>query len=104
AHGIAVVPAVKRGFATAGAKDKLVVFDLETLKVTKEIATGKKPDACLHVTTTNEVWTMNGKDGTVTCVDPSTLAVASTIEVGGKLEFAAESASRGQVFVNVEDQ
>lgn len=104
AHGIAILPELKRGFATAGTKNKLIVFDLETLKTTKEIATGKKPDACLYVSTTKEVWTMNGKDGTVTCVDPSTLEVTKSIEVGGKLEFAVESPSRGLVFVNVEDQ
>jgi hypothetical protein len=104
AHGIAIVPEVKRGFATAGTKNKLIVFDLDSLKTTKEIATGKKPDACLYVSTVNEVWTMNGKDGTVTCVDPSSLEVKKTIEVGGKLEFAVESKTKGLVFVNVEDQ
>src|SRR5436190_22433074 len=40
AHGVAIVTEAGRGFATAGTKNKLVVFDLETLKVTKEIATG----------------------------------------------------------------
>lgn len=104
AHGIAIVPASKRGFATAGVKNKVVVFDLESLAVTKEVATGKKPDACLLVTTVNEVWTMNHGDGTVSCVDPESLAVKKTIEVGGALEFAVESPAKGLVYVNVEDQ
>jgi DNA-binding beta-propeller fold protein YncE len=104
AHGIAIVAEAGRGFATAGTKNKLVVFDLKTNKATKEIATGKKPDAVLYVTTAKEVWTMNGKDGTVTCVDPTSLEVKKTIDVGGKLEFAVESPSRGMVYVNVEDQ
>jgi DNA-binding beta-propeller fold protein YncE len=104
AHGIAIVDAVGRGFATAGTKNKLVVFDLASFKVTKEIATGKKPDACLYVTAAKEVWTMNGKDGSISCVDPSALEVTKSIDVGGKLESAVESVSRGLVFVNVEDQ
>jgi DNA-binding beta-propeller fold protein YncE len=104
AHGTAIVNEVSRGFATSGTKNKLVVFDLASLKVTKEIATGKKPDACLYVTTVKEVWTMNGKDGSISCVDPDKLEVTKTIAVGGGLESAVESPSRGLVFVNIEDQ
>lgn len=103
AHGAVILKDRKRGFASSGTKDKLIVFDLKTLKVTKEIATGKKPDACLYVAATNEVWTMNGKDGTISCVDPSALSVVHTIEVGGALEACVES-SKGLVYVNVEDQ
>src|SRR5690348_16219380 len=38
AHGTAIVHELKRGFSTSGRNDKLVVFDLATLKTTKEVA------------------------------------------------------------------
>ncbi len=103
AHGTAIAPDLKRGFSTSGKNDKLVVFDLETLKTTKEVATGVGPDAVLFVSSVGEVWTMNHKGGTITCVDAKSLEVTHTIEVGGQLEFSAEDAAKGLVYVNVEN-
>jgi DNA-binding beta-propeller fold protein YncE len=104
AHGAIIVADVDKGFATAGKKNMLLVFDTKSLKVTKEIPTGANPDAVLYVATTKEVWTMNHTGGTITCVDAATLEVKATIEVGGKLEFAQEYATKGLVFVNAEDK
>ena len=68
------------------------------------MATGEGPDALLYVSTTKEVWTMNHRAGTITCVDASSLEVKATIEVGGALEFAQEYVAKGMVFVNSEDK
>jgi hypothetical protein len=103
AHGAVFVPELKLGFATSGRKNTLVVFD-PAFKVKKEIATGTGPDALLYVSTSKEVWTMNHRAGTVTCVDAASLEVKATIEVGGALEFAVEWPAKGRVFVNVEDK
>jgi DNA-binding beta-propeller fold protein YncE len=104
AHGTAIVPDLKRGFSTSGKNNKLIVFDLGTLKMTNEVATGVGPDAVLYVSSQGEVWTMNHKGGTITCVDAKTLEVKKTIEVGGALEFPAEDPAKGLVYVNVEDK
>jgi DNA-binding beta-propeller fold protein YncE len=104
AHGIAIVPDVKRGFATSGRNNKLLAFDTETLQVVKEIETGTGPDCCIYVASQGEVWAMNHKGGTISCVDPKTLDVKKTIEVGGTLEFAREDAEKSLVYVNVEDK
>jgi DNA-binding beta-propeller fold protein YncE len=104
AHGTAIVADQKRGFATSGKNNKLVVFDLDTLKTTKEVETGVGPDAVLFVSSLGEVWTMNHRGGTITCVDAKSLEVKKTIEVGGALEFPAEDPAKGLVFVNVEDK
>jgi YVTN family beta-propeller protein len=103
-HQAIVLPDGKSGCVTEGKRKKLAVFDTATWKVSKEIDTGEGPDALLFVTSTKEVWVMNHRGGTVTCVDPATWAVTATIDVGGALELAVESASRGLVFVNVEDK
>jgi DNA-binding beta-propeller fold protein YncE len=104
AHGTAIVPEARRGFSTSGRNKKLVVFDLDTLRVTREIETGDGPDAVLHVASTGEVWTMNHRGGTITCVDAKSLEVKKTIDVGGALEFAREDPAKGFVYVNVEDK
>src|SRR5262249_52980265 len=101
AHGALFAPG-GRGFATSGRKNELVVFDPTTFKTDKTVATGTGPDAILWVATTKEVWVMNHRGGNVTCVDPASLEVKATIEVGGTLEFAAEWLEQGQVFVNIE--
>lgn len=104
AHGTAIVPEWKRGFSTSGKNDKLIVFDLESLKVTNQVDTGVGPDAVLYVSSQGEVWTMNHKGGTITCVDAKSLEVKKSIEVGGALEFAVEDPAKGLVFVNIEDK
>jgi len=104
AHGAVLVPELKRGFATSGRKDKCVVFDAASYKIEKEIPTGGGPDALLYVTATKEVWTMNHRGGSITCIDASSLETKATIEIGGTLEFAVEWPAKGRVFVNVEDK
>jgi DNA-binding beta-propeller fold protein YncE len=104
AHGIALVPDLKRGFATAGKKGKVFVFDLETLKTIKEVTTGENPDAVMALRSAKEVWTFNGKSKDVTCLDPETLATKATIKLEGKPEAAAEDAEKGLIYVNIEDK
>src|SRR5205814_5332236 len=87
AHGTAIAAAAKHGFATAGRKQKLIAFDLETLKTIKEIDTGAGPDAVIYVASTDEAWSINHRAGTVTCVDAKSLEVKAEIKIGGTLEF-----------------
>jgi DNA-binding beta-propeller fold protein YncE len=104
AHGAIAVAELKRGFATAGAKARLIVFDLETFKVEKEIETGQGPDALMYVASTKEVWTFNGKGKSVTCVDASSLEVKATIPLEGKPEASVDHPEKGLVYVNLEDK
>ena len=104
AHGAIVVADVKKGFATSGKKNALIVFDPATFKVIQEVKTDTGPDALLYVSTTKEVWTMNHRAKTITCVDADKLDVKATIQVGGTLEFPVEYPAKGLVFVNAEDE
>jgi DNA-binding beta-propeller fold protein YncE len=104
AHGIAVVPEVDRVFATSGRNNKVCVYGPGPHHADTISNVGEGPDAILYVTSAGEVWTMNHKGGTISCVDPKSLQVTKTIDVGGALEFAREDAAKGLVFVNVEDK
>jgi len=101
-HGIALAPALNRGFTSNGRANSVTVFDLDTLKVIQEVQVpGRNPDAILYEPSGKHVFTFNGASKDVTVLDASSLAVLATIPVPDKPEFAAQD-GRGQIFVNIE--
>jgi len=102
-HGVALAPDLGKGFTSNGRAGTVTVFDLASLKVLSELkATGENPDAILYEPVTKRVLAFNGRTANVTAFDAASGAVAGTIPVGGKPEFAGSDAS-GRVFVNIED-
>ena len=103
-HGIALVPELGLGFTTNGQENMMSVVDLKTLKTTRKIKAGEKPDAIMYDPGTKKIFCCNGKSGDLTVVDPAALDKDPvTIPVGGKLE-AAVADGAGHVYVNVEDK
>lgn len=101
-HGIALAPALNRGFTSNGRANTVTAFDLDTLKVIQEAkVSGRNPDAILYEPSGKHVFTFNGASKDVTVLDASSLAVVATIPVPDKPEFAAQD-GRGQIFVNIE--
>jgi YVTN family beta-propeller protein len=101
-HGIALAPALNRGFTSNGRANSVTVFDLDTLKVIQEVKVpGRNPDAILYEPAGKHVFTFNGASKDVTVLDASSLTVVATIPVPDKPEFAAQD-GRGQIFVNIE--
>ena len=102
-HGVALAPAMNKGFVSNGGDDSVTVFDLKTLKVTDKIKVGGRPDAILYEPFSKHVFTFNAKSQDSTVVDASSGKVIATIPLGGKPEFPA-SDGKGKVFVNIEDK
>jgi len=102
-HGIALAPELGRGFISAGRANKVVIFDLKTLKATGEVATGQNPDAILYDPASKRVFTFNGRSGDATAIDAANGSMLGTIPLDGKPEFAAAD-GEGHVFVNNEDK
>jgi YVTN family beta-propeller protein len=101
-HGIALAPALNRGFTSNGRANSVTVFNLDTLKVIQEVKVpGRNPDAILFEPAGKHVFTFNGASKDVTVLDAASLAVITTIPVPDKPEFAAQD-GRGQIFVNIE--
>jgi YVTN family beta-propeller protein len=101
-HGIALAPALNRGFTSNGRANSVTVFALDTLQVIQEAkVSGRNPDAILYEPSGKHVFTFNGASKDVTVLDASSLAVIATIPVPDKPEFAAQD-GRGQIFVNIE--
>jgi len=87
--------------STNGDSDTATLFDGTSGKVRAEIGTGQKPDGAVFDPASGLVFVMDGKDGTVTLIDPVHADSPGRITVGGKLE-AAVADGLGRVFVNVE--
>src|SRR5512147_1276951 len=47
AHGVAIVSSLQKGYASSGGDGTLKVFDLGTLRITKEIAVGEDADGVI---------------------------------------------------------
>ena len=102
AHGTAVVEAAGRGFATSGADEAVVIFDLKTFKVLDRIHTAEDTDAIIYDRPSNRVFTSNGDAHSLTAIDPAAGKVIAQIPLGGKAEYLV-SAGDGKVYVNLTD-
>jgi hypothetical protein len=101
-HGIAIAPELNRGFVSNGRGNNVTIFDLKTLKTISQPATGTNPDSIRYDAVSGRVFTFNGGSANSTAIDAKTGAVAGTIALGGKPEFAVAD-GKGTVFVNIED-
>ncbi|HEY6065787.1 MAG TPA: YncE family protein, partial [Thermoanaerobaculia bacterium] len=102
-HGIAEAPALDRGFTSNGRSSTVTVFSLSKLAPVGEVkTTGENPDAILYDPFTKRIFTFNGRGKNATAIDAASSAVAGTIALGAKPEFAVTDEA-GKVFVNLED-
>lgn len=101
-HGIALAPALQRGFTSNGRDSSVTIFDLKTLAVLGRVkVTGANPDAIHFDAATKRVFTFNGRSANATALDATTGNVVGTIALAGKPEFA-QTDGRGRLFVNIE--
>ena len=102
-HGIAVVPGSGRGIITNGRSNTATIFDLKTLKLVKELPTGKNPDALLYDKFSDRVFIFNHSGGTATVIDIRKATVIGTVDLAGEGVEAGVSDDQGTIFVNMED-
>ena len=104
AHGVALVPNRDRGYVSSGGDNRLVVFDLKSLKTIQDITvTGKNPDAVLFDASTDHVFAFNGGSNSADVIDAASGKILTTISLPGKPELAVTD-NHGKVFVNLEDK
>jgi DNA-binding beta-propeller fold protein YncE len=101
-HGIALAPALNRGFITNGRGNNVTVFDLKTLKAISQVPTGDNPDSVRFEPKSGRVFTFNGRGNNSTAIDAKSGMVVATIPMGGKPEFSVAD-DKGNVYVNIED-
>ncbi|WP_243287996.1 YncE family protein [Geothrix terrae] len=102
-HGVALAPALDRGFTSNGRSSTITIFRLSTLEALGQAkATGEGPDAILFEPSTQRVFSFNGRGKNATVFDAATGNAVGTIPFGHKPEFAVTD-GKGHVFVNLED-
>ena len=102
-HGVALAPALNRGFISNGGDNTVTIFDLKTLKKIDAVKVGERPDAIIYEPFSKRVFTFNARSHDSTALDAATGKVLGTIALGGKPEFAV-SDGKGKLYVNIEDK
>ena len=102
-HGIAFDVATGKGFTSNGRLNTVTVFDLNTNKVTDQIAVGQNPDAIFYETFSKKIITCNGRGKNLSIIDPLTNKTIDSVDVGGKPETAV-SDGVGKIYINIEDK
>ncbi len=87
-HGVALVPALNKGFITDGDAGTVIVFDLKTLKPTKTIKAEDDADWILYDNASKRIFVFNGSSKTSTVIDPVKEEVIKSIPLGGAPEQA----------------
>jgi DNA-binding beta-propeller fold protein YncE len=102
-HGIALVPALNKGFTSNGREGTVSIFDMKTLKTLSKVKVGENPDAILYDPASKRIFTFNGRSHDASVLDADQGKVIGTIKLDGKPEFGV-SDQQGGVFVNIEDK
>lgn len=101
-HGIALAPALGRGFTSNGRDSTVTVFDLKTLAGIARVNVGaRNPDAIAFDPFSKRVFTMNGGSANATAIDAATGKVAGTVDLGGRPEEIVPD-GKGHLYINIE--
>jgi DNA-binding beta-propeller fold protein YncE len=84
-HGVLVVPALHRVYATATGTNEVVGVDEDTGQVLTRTPTGDYPDGLAYDPRRNTVWTTNETGGTETVIDAATGAPRGSTDLGGEV-------------------
>ncbi|HEX5264607.1 MAG TPA: YncE family protein [Phenylobacterium sp.] len=101
-HGVAVVPALGKGFADSGDDGVVKVFNLKDRKITGSIKVSEDADGMVFDAHTGLVLVVAGDAHNLTTIDPANEKVAKAIDLGGKPEFLA-LAPGGKIYINLAD-
>jgi len=101
AGGSAVDPKSHHGFSTT--REKLTMWDSDTLKVIKTFDIGGRPDGIMFDPYSERVWVLSHTPPDATIVDGKEGAVIGTLALGGGPEQAV-SDGKGKIYVNISDK
>lgn len=106
-HGVALAPALNRGFISDGKDGSVVVFDTKSHAVLGKVKAPADADGIIYDAGSQRVLVGCGDAGVVVAiapdVDPASGKSAGTLELGGKPEFIAADGA-GHAFINLVDK
>ncbi|HYZ67161.1 MAG TPA: YncE family protein [Mycobacterium sp.] len=101
-HGVLVVGALGRVFATATGTNQVIAIDENTGTEIGRAPTGEYPDGLAYDPRRNAVWTTNETAGTETVVDAATLQPRGTIDLGGEVGNVNYDSTTDRILVAVQ--
>ncbi|EIL92992.1 hypothetical protein AB7849_14965 [Rhodanobacter sp. 115] len=101
-HGVLVVPALDRVYATATGTDQLVAIDENTLKVVARAPAGVYPDGMAYAPEVHKLYVSDEAGGTDTVIDVRTNTRVATIPLGGQVGNSQYDPVSGHIFANVQ--
>jgi DNA-binding beta-propeller fold protein YncE len=101
-HGVLVVPALHRIYATATGTNEVVGLDEDTGAVLTRSPTGDYPDGLAYDPRRNTVWTTNETGGTETVIDAATGAPRGSVDLGGEVGNIAYDPTGDRMWVAVQ--
>ncbi|MEV0056442.1 YncE family protein [Saccharopolyspora shandongensis] len=101
-HGVLVVPALHRVYATATGRNEMVMLDEDTGQAVGKAPTGDYPDGLAYDSRRNAVWTTNERGGTETVIDAVTGTVRGTATLGGEVGNVAYDPVSDRMLVDVQ--
>ena len=102
-HGVAIAHEFGKGFTSNGRDSSVTIFDLKTLKEIGRVKVEKNPDAIIYDAKSKRVFAFNRGSSSVSAIDAAEGKLMSTINLGGKPEFAV-SDEKGMVYANLDDK
>lgn len=102
-HGVALAPAIDRGFTSNGKDNSVSIFALSSREIVGVVATERNPDAIVYYPATRRVFTANGGSASVRAINHTAGRALKSIALGGKPEFAVVD-GKGHLFINLEDK
>ena len=101
-HGVLVVPARHRVYATATGANRMVTLDEDSGRPVAETPTGDYPDGLAYDSDLRTIWTTNEAGGSETVIDADTGDVLGTVELGGEAGNVAYDPTGRQILVDVQ--
>lgn len=101
-HGVLVVPALHRVYATATGSNTVVSLDEDTGTVLNQAPTGNYPDGLAYDPHRNTIWATNETGGSETVIDAATGAAKGTVDLGGEAGNVAYDPTSDQMLVDVQ--
>jgi DNA-binding beta-propeller fold protein YncE len=106
-HGVAIVPAVGRGFISDGDDGSVAIFDLKTYEVLGKVKAEDDADGIIYDSASNKVLLVCGDAGVLIPispdVDPKSGKADAEVTLGGKPEFLVAD-GLGKAYVNLVDK
>jgi DNA-binding beta-propeller fold protein YncE len=101
-HGVLVVPALRRVYATATGANQVVALNEDTGEVINHAPTGNYPDGIAYDPRRNAIWTTNETGGTETVVDADNATVRGSVNLGGEVGNVVYDSTADLMLVDVQ--